>query len=260
MSLDSRSLPHRAMRSYKLRWSIVARDVLVTVALTGLLWWALRYVAIAWVAQLNFWIVKTGLTGHAEIVPANPADDLSLIPAFAVSALTMLPSLETWWITAIGCAAVWIASVLVSKQRLPLIYTLRLLVFVQLSALVFFYMWPDSIPTTVATFLTDVFRQSAGLMLLVPSLFALTLYLFALPWWAKFGATLSALLFLLLFVPLQAACEAWILQMGGILFMPTLFLFFGLLPQVVALMGIYSFFLSLLPGDEELSRRGSLKH
>jgi hypothetical protein len=260
MSLDSPSLPHRAMRSHKLRWSVVARDLLITVALTWLLWWSLRYVAVAWVAQLNFWIAKTGMAGHAEGVVANAEDELSLIPAFAVSAPTMLPSLGTWWMTAIGCAAVWLASVLVSKQRLPLIYTLRLLVVVQLSALVFFYMWPDSIPTTVATFLTDVFRQSAGLMLLVPSLFALTLYLFALPWWAKIGATFSALLFLLLFVPLQAACDAWILQMGGILFMPTLFLFFGLLPQVLALMGIYSFFLSLLPGDAELSRRGLLRH
>jgi hypothetical protein len=48
------------------------------------------------------------------------------------------------------------------------------------------------------------------------------------------------------------------LQLGGILFMPTLYLFFGLLPQVIALMGIYSFALSLLPSDEILARRGTL--
>lgn len=63
-----------------------------------------------------------------------------------------------------------------------------------------------------------------------------------------------------LFVPLQAAYEAWVLQKGDILFMPALFLFFGLWPQVVGLMGIYSFFLSLLPGDEDLFRRGLLEH
>jgi hypothetical protein len=259
MSLDSRFLPHRALRRHTLRWPVVARDLVLTVALTALVWWALRFVSTLWVAQLNFWFLKTGLMGGAEV--ASPiSDGLTLIPTFAVSARTMLPTLETWWITAIGCAVVWIASVLVPKDRLPLIYTLRLLVLVQLTALIFFYLWPDSIPTTVANFLTDIFRQSAGLMMLIPSLFALTLYLFALPLWAKMGATLSALLFMVLFVPLQAACEAWILQAGGILFMPTLFLFFGLLPQVVALMGIYSFFLSLLPGDEELSRRGLIKH
>lgn len=65
---------------------------------------------------------------------------------------------------------------------------------------------------------------------------------------------------MLLFVPLQAACEAWVLQKGDVQFIPTLFLFFGLLPQVVGLMGIYSFFLSLLPSDDDLFRRGLLEH
>jgi hypothetical protein len=42
------------------------------------------------------------------------------------------------------------------------------------------------------------------------------------------------------------------------LFLPTLYLFFGLLPQIVALMGIYSFAISLQPTDEELFNRGIL--
>jgi hypothetical protein len=41
--------------------------------------------------------------------------------------------------------------------------------------------------------------------------------------------------------------------------MPTLYLFFGLLPQIVALMGIYSFALSLLPADETLFKRGIIR-
>lgn len=143
----------------------------------GLMWWTMRYVAIIWVAQLNFWISKTGLTGWAEVADV-PANSLTLIPTFAVSAPTMLPSLETWWLTALGCAIAWLATILVPRHRLPMIYTLRLLMLVRLSALVFFYQWPESIPTTTANFLTDIFRQSAGLVLLIPSLFALTLYLF----------------------------------------------------------------------------------
>lgn len=35
--------------------------------------------------------------------------------------------------------------------------------------------------------------------------------------------------------------------------MPVLYLFFGLLPQVMGLMGIYGFALSLLPSDDVLS-------
>jgi hypothetical protein len=249
------SLPHRAVRKHRIAWPVVLLDVALTLVITWLVWRLQGEIAHFWVAQLNFWMLKTGLLGSAEVTAAT---GFSLIAGFTVSAPTLLPTMRIWWLTALACAALWGYSMWLPRERLPLIYFLRLLVLVQVSSLVFFYVWPQSLPTTVANFLTDMFRQSAGLMLLAPVLFALTLHLFALPWWAKHGATTAALLFMLLFVPLQVACDAWILQSGGILFMPTLYLFFGLLPQVVALMGVYSFALSFLPSDEALVLRGRL--
>jgi hypothetical protein len=255
MATNFPTLPHRAFRRHRISWLVVASDGVLVLAITGLVWWALGDIAKFWNEQLNFWMLKTGVVGHADVSARRGA---TLLPAFVVSAPTLLPTISVWWLTALACALLWGATMWFKPDRLPLIYFLRLVVLVQVSSLVFFYAWPQSLPTTVANFLADVFRQSAGLMLLVPALFALTLYLFVLPWWAKYGATAAALLFLLLFVPLQAACDAWILQLGGILFMPTLYLFFGLLPQVIALMGIYSFALSFLPSEEILARRGAL--
>jgi hypothetical protein len=252
-------MPHRAVRSYRMQWPVLARDVLVTIALTWLVWRCLGDIAQWWVEQLNFWMIKTGMLGGAQITPSSAQSGLSLIPKFDIVTPTFLPTIRIWWITAIVCVVMWAYSMWLKPSRLPLIYFLRLLVLVQASSLVFFYVWPQSLPTTVANFLTDIFRQSAGLMLLVPALLALTLYLFALPWWIKYLATLSALLFMTFFVPLQAATSAWILQVAGILFMPTLYLFFGLLLQIVALMGIYSFALSLLASDETLVQRGILR-
>jgi hypothetical protein len=249
------SFPHRAVRKHGIVWPVLVRDLVLTMVITWLVWWALFDIAHFWVTQLNFWMLKTGLVGRADVTAAT---GYTLIAGFAVSAPTLLPTMSTWWLTALACGALWGYSIWLPRERLPLIYFVRLLVLVQASSLVFFYAWPQSLPTTVANFLTDVFRQSAGLMLLMPTLFALTLYLFALPWWAKYGATVAALFFMVLFVPLQVACDAWILQMGGILFMPTLYLFFGLLPQVVALTGVYSFALSFLPSDETLVQRGRL--
>jgi hypothetical protein len=256
---DASALPHRSVRRHRVNWLVILRDGLLTLAMTGGVWWTQGWVARFWMQQLNFWFLKTGLVGHAQVTTTNlPSDNFALLPDFAVSAPTLLPTLGIWWLTVLACLALWGYSMWLARERLPLIYFLRLVVLVQASSLVFFYVWPDSLPTTVANFLADVFRQSAGLMLLVPALFALTLGLFALPWWAKYGGMVAALLFIALFVPLQAACEAWILQVGGILFMPTLYLFCGLLPQVVALMGIYSFALSFLPSDEVLAERGLL--
>lgn len=255
MAITLHTLPHRAFRKHRVSWPIAARDGVFVLAITVLLWWALGDIATLWNAQLNFWMLKTGLVGNADIATTTGA---TLLPAFVVTAPTLLPTITVWWITALACAVLWASTMWLHADRLPLIYFIRLVVLVQVSSLVFFYVWPESLPTTVANFLTDGFRQSAGLMLLVPTLFGLTLYLFVLPWWAKYGATAAALLFFVLFVPLQVACDAWILQFGGILFMPTLYLFFGLLPQVVALMGIYSFALSFLPPDEILAQRGAL--
>jgi hypothetical protein len=255
MASSFSTLPHRAVRRHRLAWHILLRDIVLTLAITWLLWWAMPDIAQFWAEQLNFWMVKTGLVGHAQVTTVH---DFVLIPGFVITAPTLLPTAGIWWSTAALCAAIWILSLWLPRERLPLIYVLRLIALVQLSSLVFFYVWPDSLPTLVANFLTDEHRQAVGFMLLIPTLFALTLYLFALPWWAKYGATLTALLFMLLFVPLQAACHAWILQMGSILYMPTLYLFFGLLPQIVGLMGIYSFALSCTPSDEALAQRGLL--
>jgi hypothetical protein len=255
MATNFLSLPHRAVRRHRISWPLVMRDGVLVMAITWLAWWVMGDVAKFWTSQLNFWMARTGVVGHADIIAKH---GVTLLPAFVVSAPTLLPTIGVWWLTALACALVWGATTWLKPDRLPLIYFLRLVVLVQVSSLVFFYAWPESLPTTSANFLADAFRQSAGLMLLVPALFALTLYLFALPWWAKYGATAAALLYFLLFVPLQVACEAWILQLGGILFLPTLYLFFGLLPQVIALMGIYSFALSFLPPDDILAQRGEL--
>jgi hypothetical protein len=252
------AFPHRAVRRHRINWPVLVRDGLLTLAITWWVWWAQDGIANFWIEQLNFWLRKTALAGSAGVAFIDSNSTYALLPLYRISAPTLLPTVGLWWFTALGCMVLWGYSLWLPHERLPLIYFLRLVVLVQISSLVFFYLWPDSLPTTVAHFLTDVFRQAAGLMLLVPALFALTLCLFALPWWAKYGATAAALLFVTLFVPLQAACVAWILQVGGILFMPPLYLFFGLLPQVVALMGIYSFALSFLPSDEALAEQGLL--
>ena len=252
-------LPHRASRSFRMQWLALIRDLIVTLLITGFLWLYLNHIAEFWTLELSFWMYQTGLTGYANTSVSNAVGGISFIPAFDVVVPTTLPTTGRWWLTALLCMILWLWSMRLAPNRLPLIYFMRLVILVQISSLVFFYMWPESLPTTIANFLIDVLRQSISLMLLVPALYAATLYLFVLPWWIKYLATLTALFYLTIFVPLQASCIAWILQVGGILFMPTLYLFFGLLPQIVALMGIYSFALSLLPADETLFKRGIIR-
>lgn len=254
--MTSNVVTPRALRRYRLNWPIVWLDILLLCALIVGTWWLLQIVMPWWAEQFNFWSDKTGLLAnvHMDEIPPN----WRLLPPFHVTAATIMPSETIWWFVALVCALLWAWTLRMNRERLPLIYFIRLLVLVQCSALAYFYLWSESLPTSSDQYLVDIFRQSAGFILLLPVLFGLALFPFALAWWVKYGAVITAMVFLFVSVPLQAACIAWALQTGSAMMMPVLYLFFGLLPQVMGLMGIYGFALSLLPSDDALSREDVL--
>ena len=247
---------HRSVRRYRLnRWRLAA-DVLVLTLISVALWRGLAALGRLWGHAFNFWMAHTGLPARVgEIVESGSGGWLPWIP---VSVATLLPTSAIWWGSVGVCVAVWICTLFMNRERLPSIYFLRLLVLVHASALIYFYGWPDRLPIPVAEYLSTLFRQSMVVVLLLPALFGLVLFPFALSVGVRYGAVVVGVVFVMLVAPLQAACIAWVLHVGSILMLPVLFLFFGFLPQLIGLMGIYGFALSLLPPDEVLIRRGSL--
>jgi hypothetical protein len=247
---------HRSVRRYRLNRWLLAADVLLLVVISVAFWRSLDVLGGIWGQQFDFWMQKTGLP--ARIDDGASIEVGSWVRRIAVSAATLMPTATAWWGSALVCAGVWIGTMFMNRERLPLVYFLRLLVLVHASALFYFYLWPDRLPISVAAYLSDMFRQAMYVVVLLPLLFGLVLFPFALSVGVRYGAVLAGALFVVLATPLQVAFVACLLHMGSVLMLPVLFLFFGFLPLLIGLMGIYGFALSLLPPDAELIKRGVL--
>ncbi len=250
-------LPHRSIRRFRLRWHVLALDAAMLTALSVALWFSLRWVLEFWAQQFEFWGSRTGLValGTGASVQLSAAAGM---PKLVFNTVSVFPSATLWWASTLLSLVLWVGASRMSRERLPLIYFLRLLLLVHATALLYFYVWPDRLPIATADYLSNLFQQTTYLLLLLPALLGLVLFPFAVPAWARYGAVLASLLFLVLVVPLQAVCSAWLLSTFSVLLLPVMYLFFGLLPQMLALLGIYGFALSLMPPDAVLVERGLL--
>jgi hypothetical protein len=92
--------------------------------------------------------------------------------------------------------------------------------------------------------------MSLGLLLVAPALLALYLYPLDLPLGAKLAITSVMVGFVVVFAPLQSLSHAWLLHHGTLLYMPLLFMAFGLLLPIIAIVALYAWAMTWTPGEE----------
>ena len=235
--------PHRAMVG--LRWSawrLLTTLVLVAGALAGNLA-ALPWLGRGW--QLLFLRARDYLGISAPIgtqtlsLPGGLSFTLPVVATF-----TPLPDTRVLWIAAIACAAVLLLSFLLPERFTPLRYFLRLLVLVQVSAVLFFGFAPDPFPYRLEDHVFILLTAGLVVMALVPLLLGLTLHVFDLALWRKLVLTVLILGHLALFIPLNALVHVWLIMRGTAVLMPVLFLVFGLLLDVFIFVTFYAWALS----------------
>ena len=151
----------------------------------------------------------------------------------------VLPSAEIWWLTCAVTALIFVATYFISRRLIPVIYLLRAVLLVQTIALLYFAFFPARFPHTPDSYLAGFITSGIGLISLVPLLFGLTYYIF------DFGLPRKALLtwitmsHLALFLPFQILLQALVLQ-KTVLFMPVLYIIFGMPVDVMLVIGFYS--------------------
>jgi hypothetical protein len=154
-----------------------------------------------------------------------------------------LPDSQTWWTSAAVVAALFVASFFFSRKYLPVMYLLRAVLFIHLTALLFFLFLPARFSHSPDSYMEGLTGYAIALISFVPALFGLTYYIF------DFGIVRKALLtaitmgHLSLFVPLQILLQALVLQ-KSVLFMPVLFIVFGLPVNVLIILAFYSWGMS----------------
>lgn len=238
----SRPPAHRATRRYQITPTEIAIDVILAVLMLAAVYGAWPWVLAFWHRALQFWLERVQVLGqevtfHAVQLPWAGS-------AISVMADDVLPSALQWW----GGVAVMLGalalSFIISRERLPLVYLLRTLAFIQATSLVYFYLWPARLPVTLAKFGTDMIQMVGTILFIVPLLHGFTLYIFRMSLWRKLLTTLVSVIYVALCLPPHLSLLLWLLQKGSVLLLPMTYFVLMLLPYIMVLIAIYGYALS----------------
>lgn len=153
------------------------------------------------------------------------------------------PNTKTWWLTAAAVLTLFFATLLLPKKLLPLNYFLRVVLFVQASALVYFAVAPGRFPHTPDSYMEGLVSYGLALISFVPVVFGLTYYIFDFGLIRKALLTAMTMIHLSLFFPLQVLLQAFVLS-KTVLFMPVLYIVFALPIDVLIIIAFYSWGMS----------------
>ncbi len=232
-------LNHRAMLTSRHgRAKILSSSALSILLLFGWLS-SVSVVSGVWARMLSFWNEVLGIGGYVTQIHYQIGGFYHFrAPYFHVSSATPddLVIMIGWVVTAIF----FVASFLIPRMHLPLIYVVRVVLFFQLCAQVFFTFVPLRFPYGAAGYVHGLLIAGLGLIALVPILLGFTYFIFDFSLLRKVGLALLIILYMALFIPLQFAAHAFILHHASLLVLPLLFFVFGLPFNVMTFIALYS--------------------
>jgi hypothetical protein len=155
----------------------------------------------------------------------------------------VLPSAQVWWLSCAVTLLIFAATFFISKRLIPVIYLLRAVLLIQTIALLYFALVPASFPHTPDSYLAGFVTSGIGLISLVPLIFGLTYYIFDFGLPKKALLTSITMAHLALLFPFQCLLQVLVLQ-KTVLFMPVLYIVFGMPVDVMLVIGFYSWGMS----------------
>jgi hypothetical protein len=232
---------HRAFHSYRL--GTMNMLVAFFLFLFFMAIWALLLPSLCrfW-ADILAWGVRS-LPLHAQLaISTQFVGRLRLeIPLLRMD--PVLPGFAMWSGT---CAVTLIllgATFVFDKGLIPIAYFLRLVLGVQCTSLVYFLLWPSRFPHSPDSYMETLLDSGIGIITAIPLLFGLTYYIFDFGLLRKALLTALTMAYLSAFLPLQLLLQAMVLQ-KSVLFMPPLYIIFGMPLDVLIIISFYSWGMS----------------
>lgn len=247
--------PHRAVRRLDFpatRWL----TLLLLPPLFNALFWCLRDdIGAGWQAFFALWLAWLDLPGTITMeVVRLPADLVLRLPVPHVPAV--VPDTTIWLATLAATVAILAASFRIGDQYVPLRYLLRLVVVIQITALLCFAIFPATFPYTANSHMRDGLLLSTLLLVITPWLHALIYYVFGFSLLQKVALTGLTLIYFLVMAPVQYLLHAWLLHHLSLMALPILYLLFGVLLDMLMLIALYAWAMSW-PCRESLTRKPS---
>lgn len=231
--------PHHSLRSIVLTRSSIMALLLLPLFFELMLWINLDAILGFWDTSLSMWINLLDLPAKVLYKDINILGTISHVPFPDVASFS--PSTAAIWYNIVACLLIFLVSLLVPSSYMPIAYFIRALVFVQLSASAYFLIsGNDAFPYTIGDYISGCLSLGVYLLFITPPVLALIYYIFDFSFWRKTLVTATMLLYFIVFIPFQYLLHTVVLNAWGILFMPVLYLNFGLLVDTLMFIGWYA--------------------
>jgi hypothetical protein len=242
-------LGHRAFRTLPLQpLNIIVSGALATIL--TLIWLTLRpSVGRFWTFLFQVWFRWLDLPATVTITPSQ--DTYFSMPIPQVGLAGAMPTPAVLILVAILTLAVFLACFRLPTWLTPVTYFLRALCFVQVTALLYFWLFPRYFPHDVPHYLSTMLSATIGFISAIPAIMGFTFYIFDFTVARKIILTGLIMAHVIILAPFQYVIHAYVLAKWSLLFMPQLYIVFGLLPQIAIFIAFYSWGMSWSEGSDE---------
>lgn len=240
-SQDQARQLHRSLHRLRLEPMVVLETGAIALLMTVALVLARPALMDAWQSAILWWGSHLGVP--LQVTEYGLRRDWS----FLAETVSLVPGPLTGVLTAAAVIAAFASTYWMGDRLVPLKYLVRTLCVVQASALLFFMFVPSLFPYTVGGHLDAMLESGYYLMLALPTLLAVGYVILRLPLHRKLLDPLLLLAYFAVMLPHKALLHVLVLQHFSVLFMPLLYLCFGLLFDLMLFVALYSWLVSLAP-------------
>jgi len=233
---------HRALRKLELTPSIILTMILLPILCDGILWINLPAITGLWASIFDYWITNLNLDGDVSYATIKLLRHKILMPYPDLIAIT--PQHVTIWLNLIIVLLLFALSELLPKRWLPFNYLLKAGLIIQLSASLYFFLSPNHAPHDLGSYLVGVMTFGMYLMFFIPIFLTLVYYIFDISFWRKCIVTFLTLGYFLIALPFQYMLHAYIISEYSMIFMPVLYVLFGVLLDTLMFVCWYSWAMS----------------
>jgi len=228
---------HRSL--YRLTFPVqrLASVLLIPLIFNLLIWWLQPALAHFFSWLFKYWLPLLGLSADVSLDAMGNSLPGWVFPV--VSLPSQAPGPVTWSVSVVAVVFLLIASRYAPDRYLPFAYLVRFMAFIHSTALIYFAIYPASFPYDLPTYLASGFQTVMWFMMVLPWVLGLVYNVFDFSVWHKIALPLLCTMFLGLAMPFQLLTHAYILSLGTLLFLPVLYLVFGILPLTLGCIGIY---------------------
>lgn len=230
---------HRALNHLQMGPGEVANSAMLVIFILIVWLTALPWVCKFWNFVLRMGVVELPLSANLGVSHLNKLTFLRFqLPYLKIQ--PVLPSSQMWGYSCILTLGLFAITFLLSSKWTPIVYLVRAILIIQASSLLYFALIPARFPHTPDSYMEGLITSGAGLISAIPFLFGLTFYIFEISALKKISITLLTMIYLILFLPFQMLLQALVLQ-KTVLFMPLLYVVFGMPLDVMLVIAIYSY-------------------